>query len=86
MMLASDAMVTRRTTVAADSDDLDLLAGEARRRGMSLAAILREAVETEAARLRTTARPRFGVARSVEGAARIAARDEHAPIRARQHS
>ncbi|MBX3028620.1 MAG: ribbon-helix-helix protein, CopG family [Chloroflexi bacterium] len=79
-------MTTRRTTLAADSDDLDLLADEARRRGVSLAAILREAVEAEAARLRTRTRPRFGIASSDEGAARVAARDEHAPIRARQGS
>jgi hypothetical protein len=79
-------MSTRRTTLAADSDDLDLLAEEARRRGVSLATILREAVELEAARLRSATRPRFGIASSAEGAARVAGRDEHAPARDRRET
>lgn len=77
-------MTTRRTTLAAESDDLAVLEDEARRRGVSLAAVLREAVAREATELRERNRPRFGVARSESGAARAAARDEHAPVRARR--
>jgi hypothetical protein len=80
-------MTTKRTTVAADEDDLLVLQGEARRRGVPLAAVLREAVEAEAARLRQGARPRFGVGRSGgEGAARVAAGDPEAPYRERRGS
>jgi hypothetical protein len=76
-------MAIRRTTLAAESDDLALLEEEARRRGVSLAALLREAVAREAAALRGSNRPHFGVARSATGAAATAARDEHAPVRQR---
>jgi hypothetical protein len=74
----------RRTTLAAEADDLAVLEGEARRRGVSLARLLREAVAREAASLRDQHRPRFGVARSERGAAAAAAGDEHAPVRDRR--
>lgn len=74
---------TRRTTLAAAPDDLSVLESEARRRGVSLAQLLRETVAREAADLRDRHRPRFGIARSESGAARAAARDEHAPVRER---
>jgi hypothetical protein len=74
-------MTPRRTTLAADHDDLALLEEEARRRGVSLAQVLRELVANEANQLRRARRPRFGVARSSGGAARAAAADEHAPLR-----
>jgi hypothetical protein len=74
-------MPTRRTTLAAEADDLAVLQSEARRRGVSLARILRETVAREAAQLRARNRPRFGVATSDRGAARAAAEDEHAPAR-----
>jgi hypothetical protein len=74
----------RRTTLAADSDDLATLEAEARRRGVSLAQVLRDAVAAEAHRLRQERRPRFGIARSAHGAARVAGRDEKAPVRARR--
>jgi hypothetical protein len=77
-------MAIRRTTLAADPDDLALLEGEAKRRNVSLAHVLRELVAREADELRRTRRPRFGVARTTEGAARIAAGDERAPIRERR--
>ena len=77
-------MSTRRTTVAALADDLLILEREAHRRGVSLTTVLREAVEAEAARLRSGARPRFGIARSGVGAARIAGLDESAPARERR--
>ncbi len=79
-------MTTRRTTLAAEGEDLAVLHGEARRRGVSLARILRELVSREAAELRRENRPRFGVASSLEGAARVAAKDEDAPRRARGRS
>ena len=76
-------MSSRRTTLAADGDDLALLEGEARRRGVSLAQVLRELVAREAEELRRARRPRFGVARTREGAAQTAAADERAPLRDR---
>jgi hypothetical protein len=76
-------MQVRRTTLAADRDDLALLEGEARRRGVSLAQMLRELVAREASDLRQARRPRVGVARTKEGAARAEAADEHAPLRDR---
>ena len=75
-------MTVRRTTLAADQDDLALLQGEAQRRGVSLAQLLRELVAREADELRTARRPRFGIARTSQGAAQVAAADEHAPLRA----
>lgn len=77
-------MATRRTTLAADQDDLALLESEARRRNVSLAQVLRELVAREADELRRTRRPRFGVARTAEGAASVAAADEQAPLRERR--
>ncbi len=76
-------MTIRRTTLGADSDDLALLGHEARRRGVSLAQVLREMVSREADALRASNRPRFGVARSATGAAAAASRDEQAPLRER---
>jgi hypothetical protein len=76
-------MTIRRTTLAAEHDDLAVLEGEAKRRGVSLAHLMRELVAREASGLREHNRPRFGVARSDEGSARVAQRDEHAPARRR---
>jgi hypothetical protein len=76
-------MPIRRTTLAAERDDLALLEQEAKRRGVSLARVLRELVSREAEQLRLARRPRVGVARTREGAARTAAADEHAPLRDR---
>jgi hypothetical protein len=76
-------MATRRTTVPADRDDLAVLESEARRRNVSLAQVLRELVEREAAALRSARKPRFGIARTTTGAAQAASRDEHAPVRER---
>jgi hypothetical protein len=74
-------MSIRRTTVAAESDDLAVLETEARRRGVALAQVLREAVEREAGRLRRKAEPRFGIVRGDGTATASIARDEHAPAR-----
>ncbi len=56
----------RRTTVAANADDLATLEAEAIRRGVSLTTVLAEAVADRAAALRTR-RPRLGIARSTDG-------------------
>lgn len=77
-------MPTRRTTLAAEREDLEILEAEARRRGTSLAGVLREVVAREADDLRARHRPRFGVGKSTSGAARAAATDEHAPVRDRR--
>lgn len=58
---------SRRTTVAAAASTLRTLEAEADRRGVSLAAVIREAVEEKAQRLRSARRPRVGVARSTDG-------------------
>jgi hypothetical protein len=59
--------MVRRTTVAADSEALDTLAGEARRRGVPLTAVLAEAVQEKAASIRSARRPRLGLGRSTDG-------------------
>jgi hypothetical protein len=76
--------MVRRTTLAADPDDLAVLEAEARRRQVSLARVLRELVAKEADALRSERVPRFGIGRSGVGAARAAAADEHAPVRERR--
>jgi hypothetical protein len=63
---------TRRTTVTASDASLRTLEAEARRRDVSLATLLREAVEEKAEALRSRRRPRVGIARSTDG---LAARD-----------
>jgi hypothetical protein len=70
----------RRTTLAAERADLDVLEAEARRRGVSLAQVLREVVAHEADRIRAQRRPRVGVVRSGGGAA-ASVEDEDAPAR-----
>jgi hypothetical protein len=77
-------MAVRRTTLAAESDDLAVLEAEARRQSVSLANVLRQVVAREADRLRYDRRPRFGSARSGVGAARMSSEDEHAPVRERR--
>jgi hypothetical protein len=79
-------MAVRRTTVAAESDDLAILKSEARRRGVALAQVLREAVHREAGRLRATTAPRFGIVRGDGTASRAIAADEHAPARRNRRS
>lgn len=71
-------MPTRRTTLSAEADDLARLEQEARRRGLSLAALLREIVARAAELLRAEQRPRFGIGRSGGGepAARISEYDD----------
>jgi len=57
----------RRTTVTAEEATLRTLQAEAERRRVSLASLLREAVEEKARDLRRRRRPQVGVARSSDG-------------------
>ncbi len=65
-MLSSRIMM-KRTTLSATPGVLRTLEAEAERRGVSLAAVLREAVEEKAQALRAARRPRVGVGRSTDG-------------------
>ncbi len=68
MMLASRIMTQlRRTTVSAAPATIRTLEAEAQRRRVSLATLLREAVDEKAQSLRSGRRPRVGVARSTDG-------------------
>jgi len=74
--------VPKRTTLSADVNDLAVLEGEARRRGVSLAQVLREVVAEKAAEVRRRTRPRFGLfASGVGNLADLSWQDEDAPYR-----
>ncbi|HEY1238288.1 MAG TPA: ribbon-helix-helix protein, CopG family [Solirubrobacterales bacterium] len=60
-------MMQKRTTVTAPADALATLEADARRRGLSLTAVLAEAVNEKAASIRNGRRPRVGIARSTDG-------------------
>jgi hypothetical protein len=79
-------MAVRRTTLAAEHDDLALLEAEARRRGVSLARVLREVVAEKAAELRRQRRPRFGVGTGGVRIAQLSVEDEESPARGRLRS
>jgi hypothetical protein len=66
---------TRRITITARDESVEVLQEEARRRGVSLAVLVAEAVDEMAASLRRTRRPRVGVGRSTdaESAAEVSA-------------
>lgn len=66
-MLASRIMSQRRTTVMLDEDVLATLGFEAKRRNVSIAELVREAVDAKVGGLRAERRPRVGVARSTDG-------------------
>lgn len=66
-MQASRIMTRRRTTVTSDAAELATLEAEARRRGVSLSAVLEEAVAEKARLIRAARRPRLGLARSSDG-------------------
>jgi predicted DNA-binding ribbon-helix-helix protein len=57
----------RRTTVTASRSSLDTLEAEARRRGVTLTAVLAEAIDEKADTLHVSRRPRVGIARSTDG-------------------
>lgn len=71
----------KRTTVSAYPDDLATLEYEAKRRGVSLTQVLREAVAEYAAGLRSARRPSFGIARGGPDLAQASVDDEEAPFR-----
>jgi hypothetical protein len=74
--------MTRRTTVTAEAEDLAVLEGEARRRGVSLSVVLREAVAEKAAEVRSDRRPRFPLFHSGDGTlSKQSWMDEDAPYR-----
>lgn len=77
-------MTTRRTTLSASSDALATLEAEARRRKISLAKILREVVEREAADIRARRRPRIGIISDGGGLAQASVDDEESPITAHE--
>jgi len=64
--------------VTAEEETLATLRAEARRRGVSLSAVLAEAVEEKAASIRDARRPRTGVGASSDG--RSAAQLTSAPV------
>lgn len=76
-------MAARRTTLAADRDDLAVLEGEARRRGVSLAQVLREIVQDRATELRREHAPRFGLGRGDGDLSQDSVDDEASPAGAR---
>jgi hypothetical protein len=78
----------RRTTLAAESSDLEVFEIEARKRRVSLTLILREVVAEAAAQRRAQRpKPRFGIFEgSGEPVAQLIASDEEAPARGRLQS
>jgi predicted DNA-binding ribbon-helix-helix protein len=67
MNLDSHTVNLRRTTVTARRSSLDTLEAEARRRGVTLTAVLAEAIDEKASSLHASRRPRLGIARSTDG-------------------
>jgi hypothetical protein len=67
--IPSIADMLRRTTFTADRDALATLEAEAKRRGVSLSALVAEAVDEKAQRIRATRSPRVGMGRSSDGRA-----------------
>ena len=70
-------MAVRRTTLTAEAEDLSVLAAEAKRRGVSLARLLQEAVAEKAARIRGGQRPRVGIFGGGGGSIAAAMEEEH---------
>jgi hypothetical protein len=66
-MLSSRIMAQRRTTILLDDEVLATLGSEAKRRNVSVAKIVREAVDARIAELHAARRPRVGIARSTDG-------------------
>jgi hypothetical protein len=59
--------MVQRTTIAADAEVLDALRIEAKRRGISLAALVGEFLKEKALELRRSRRPHVGIGRSGSG-------------------
>lgn len=79
MHLMYHQMMIRRATVAAEDNDLAVLAEEAKRRGLSLARLLGEAIAEKAERLRAARRPRVGIFRADISIAEVSAAEADAP-------
>jgi predicted CopG family antitoxin len=75
--------MNRRTTISADSEALETLEAEARRRGSSLSSVIAELVEEKAITIRRQRRPRLGIAHSTDGrtAAETATEPAARPLR-----
>jgi hypothetical protein len=73
----------KRTTVSADPDDMAVIEYEAKRRGVSLTLVLREAVAVYAAEVRSSHLPHFGIGRGDPGLSQASVDDEDAPFRDR---
>ena len=71
--------MTQRTTVAAGAEVLEMLRGEAKRRGVSLAAFAGEILANKAAELQRPLRPRVGVGRSGSGVSQQSVDHEDLP-------
>jgi hypothetical protein len=69
----------RRARFTADHADLLVLEDEARRRGISLAQVLRDVVAAEAGRLRGERERRTGVVSNAVGAGLASVEDEESP-------
>ena len=72
--------------MSADPDDLAVLESEARRRGVTLTHVLREAVAHEADTVRRRSLPSFGIVHGDGTATQQIAADEQAPARRRTRS
>jgi hypothetical protein len=68
-----------RTTLAAEAEVLEALKTEARRRGVSLAALLGEIVTEKAAQLRRARRPHTGIGHSGKGISQESVEREDLP-------
>jgi hypothetical protein len=71
----------KRTTVSANPGDLETLEYEARRRGVSLNFVLREAVEKYAREVRAARKPHFGIGRGGPDLSQMSVDDVEAPHR-----
>ena len=73
----------RRTTVSASEDDYLVLEREAKRRGVPLGHVLREAVAEYAAEIRAVRKPRMGVVSLDRDLSQESVDEEEAPVRER---
>ncbi|MCK9485787.1 MAG: hypothetical protein M0R73_03675 [Dehalococcoidia bacterium] len=73
----------KRTTVSMSEDDYLVLEHEARRRGVPLAHLLREATVEYVAELRTHRKPRLGIANVPGNISQESVDDETSPARQR---
>lgn len=84
-----DASITcmKRTTVSVSEDDYLVLEHEARRRGVPMGHLLREAAAEYVAEIRTTRKPRLGVVNVAGNISQESVDDEVSPAlqRAERH-